>query len=83
LVQLQASKLELDESEKILKWAKDSTELYSTLPQYYKSISEKNNIYKDHSKQLSGLGLSLSLLLVGDIRNAIPQQGQNTPSWEK
>jgi CRISPR-associated helicase Cas3/CRISPR-associated endonuclease Cas3-HD len=49
------SELELNESEKILKWAKDSTELYSSLPQYYKSISEKNNLYKDHSKQLGDL----------------------------
>ena len=49
------SKLELNESEEILKTAKDSTELYSSLAQYYKSISEKNNLYKDHSKQLSSL----------------------------
>jgi CRISPR-associated endonuclease/helicase Cas3 len=49
------SKLELNESEDILKTAKDSTELYSSLPQYYKSISEKNNLYKDHSKQLDDL----------------------------
>ncbi|MDQ6862626.1 MAG: hypothetical protein M3044_02260 [Thermoproteota archaeon] len=49
------SKLELNESEEILKTAKDSTELYSKLDQYYKSISEKNNLYKDHSKQLDDL----------------------------
>jgi CRISPR/Cas system-associated endonuclease/helicase Cas3 len=49
------SKLELNESEEILKTAKDSTELYSSLDQYYKSISEKNNLYKDHSKQLGDL----------------------------
>jgi hypothetical protein len=29
------------------------------------------------------LSLSLSLLLVGDIRNAMPQQGQNEPLWKK
>jgi hypothetical protein len=49
------SKLELNESEEILKTAKDSTELYSSLDKYYKSISEKNNLYKDHSKQLGDL----------------------------
>ncbi len=27
------------------------------------------------------LSLSLSLLFVGNIRNATPQQGQNTPLW--
>ena len=38
-----------------MKTAKDSTELYSSLDKYYKSISEKNNLYKDHSKQLGDL----------------------------
>jgi CRISPR-associated helicase Cas3 len=49
------SKLELDESEKILKRARDSTDLYSSLAQYYKSVSEKNKLYKDHSRQIDGL----------------------------
>jgi Mn-dependent DtxR family transcriptional regulator len=46
------SQLELDESEKILKEAKDSTQLYSSLAQYYKSISEKNETYKKYSSEL-------------------------------
>lgn len=36
-------------------WAKDSTDLYSSLAQYYKSVSEKNKLYEDHSRQLDGL----------------------------
>jgi hypothetical protein len=32
---------------------KDSTELYSALPQYYKSISEKNNLYINYTNQLN------------------------------
>lgn len=46
------SKLELVESEKILKEAKDSTELYSSLTQYYMSISEKNESCKKYSREL-------------------------------
>ena len=46
------SQLELSESEKILREAKDSTQLYSSLGQYYKSISEKNETYKKYSSEL-------------------------------
>jgi CRISPR-associated endonuclease/helicase Cas3 len=46
------SELELNESEKILREAKDSTQLYSSLAQYYKSISEKNESYKEYSREL-------------------------------
>ncbi len=47
------SKLELNESEKILRIVKDSTELYSWLSQYYQSISEKNNLYKKYTNELN------------------------------
>ena len=46
------SELELNESEKILREAKDSIQLYSSLAQYYKSISEKNESYKEYSREL-------------------------------
>jgi CRISPR-associated endonuclease/helicase Cas3 len=47
------SKLELNESEPILKKVKNSLELYSELPQYYQSISEKNNLYKKYANELN------------------------------
>ena len=47
------SKLELNESEKILRIVKDSTELYSCLSPYYQSISEKNNLYKKYTNELN------------------------------
>jgi hypothetical protein len=40
------------ESEEVLKRIKDSSELYLSLPQYYESVSEKNNLYKKHAKVL-------------------------------
>jgi CRISPR/Cas system-associated endonuclease/helicase Cas3 len=46
------SQLELDESEKRLKVVKDSIDLYSLLDKYYESISEKNQLYKNQSKEL-------------------------------
>ena len=46
------SELEMKESEEVLKRIKDSSELYLSLPQYYESVSEKNNLYKKHAKVL-------------------------------
>ena len=46
------SQLELNESEKRLKVVKDSIDLYSLLDEYYESISEKNQLYKNYSKEL-------------------------------
>jgi len=46
------SQLELDESEERLKVVKDSIDLYSLLDKYYESISEKNELYKNQSKEL-------------------------------
>lgn len=46
------SQLELMESEKILRVAKDSIDLYSMLGQYYETVSERNQIYKNYSKEL-------------------------------
>lgn len=48
------SQLELDESEERLKVVKDSIDLYSLLDKYYESISEKNELYKNQSKELDG-----------------------------
>ena len=44
------SQLEFNESIKILKEVKDSVGLYSSLPKYYESISEKNNLYKQERR---------------------------------
>lgn len=46
------SELEQDESKAILKRAKDSIQLYYSLADYYKSVSEKNNLYKEYSQEL-------------------------------
>jgi CRISPR/Cas system-associated endonuclease/helicase Cas3 len=46
------SQLELFESEKILREARDSIQLYSSLSQYYKSVSEKNETYRRYSNEL-------------------------------
>ena len=46
------SQLELVESEKILREAKDSTQLYSSLSRYYKSVSLKNETYRKYSSEL-------------------------------
>jgi CRISPR-associated endonuclease/helicase Cas3 len=64
------SKLELDESEKILKMARNSTDLYSSLAQYYKSVSEKNKLYKDHARQLDGLIARLDFDGIWDFINS-------------
>jgi CRISPR-associated endonuclease/helicase Cas3 len=53
------SKLELDESEKILENVNYSVKLYSRLPQYYESISEKNNLYKSYANELEGYIMKL------------------------
>lgn len=44
----------LNESEKRLALVKNSIDLYSLLPEYYQSISEKNNLYKEYTKELDG-----------------------------
>ena len=44
------SQLELYESEKRLGLVKNSIDLYSLLPEYCQSISEKNNLYKEYTK---------------------------------
>ncbi len=45
------SQLEMRESEEILREVKDSIQLYSSLAEYYKSISEKNET-KNYSSEL-------------------------------
>jgi CRISPR/Cas system-associated endonuclease/helicase Cas3 len=46
------SQLELEESEERLGQIRNSIDLYSLLPDYYQSISEKNNLYKEYTKEL-------------------------------
>ena len=63
------SKFELMESEKILKTVKDSVELYSKLEQYYESVSEKNNLYKEHAKELQEYIMKLDFDSIWDFIN--------------
>jgi CRISPR-associated endonuclease/helicase Cas3 len=63
------SELELNESEKILRKVKDSTELYSSLAAYYKSVSVKNKVYEDYSKQLNDLITKLDFGGIWDFIN--------------
>jgi CRISPR-associated helicase Cas3/CRISPR-associated endonuclease Cas3-HD len=63
------SQLEFNESVKILKEVKDSVGLYSSLPQYYESISEKNNLYKKHTVELNSYMLKLDFDATWDFIN--------------
>ncbi len=63
------SKLELTLSEEILKRANDSTELYSSLPRYYESISERNNLYKQFSRELDDHIAKLNFDLIWEFIN--------------
>ena len=47
------SQLEFKESEERLGLIKNSIDLYSSLPEYYQSISEKNNLYKEYTEELN------------------------------
>lgn len=47
------SQLEYDDSLRILKTVNNSVQLYNSLPKYYESISEKNNLYKKHAAELN------------------------------
>jgi hypothetical protein len=51
------SELEVVKSEAILEKANDSIQLYYSLAEYYKSVSEENNLYKKYSEELDAYGL--------------------------
>ena len=65
------SKLELNESEPILKKVKNSIDLYSELPRYYQSISEKNNLYKNYTNELNGYIAKLDFAIWNFINNYV------------
>jgi CRISPR-associated endonuclease/helicase Cas3 len=63
------SQLELRESEMILRTVKNSVELYSKLGQYYASISEKNNLYKNYAEELQEYIMKLDFDNIWDFIN--------------
>ena len=63
------SQLEFNESARVLKEVKDSVGLYSSLPKYYESISEKNNLYKKHAAELNNYMLKLDFDATWDFIN--------------